>query len=63
MRQVTRYQSQLLPRRSYKPERLNRNRLALKPNRLFGSIRAGPELIIYEFESYPVEFRQNGRSA
>ncbi len=63
MRLVTRYQSQLLPRRSYKPSRFNRNRLARKPNRLFGSIRAGPEIIIYEFESYTVEFRQNGRSA
>ena len=63
MRLVTRYQSQLLPRRSYKPSRLTRNRLASKPNRLFGSIRAGPKLIIYEFESYPIEFRQNGRSA
>lgn len=62
MRPVNRYQSQLLPRRSYKPSRLNRNRLAPKPNRLFGSTRAGPELIIYEFESYPIEFRQNRRS-
>ena len=63
MRIVNRYQSQLLPRRSYKPSRLNRNRLAPKPNRVFGSIRAGPEITVYEFESYPIEFRQNGRSA
>jgi len=60
MRPVKRYQSQLLPRRSYKPNRFNRNQPAQKPNLLFGPIRAGPELIIYEFESYPVEFRRPG---
>jgi hypothetical protein len=60
MRPVIRYQSQLLPRRSYKPNRFNRNRPVAEPNLLFGPVRAGPALSLYEYESYPVEFRRSG---
>jgi hypothetical protein len=61
MHTQTHYPIRLLPR-GYKPNRLARNRLARKPNRLFGPARPGPELTIYEAESYPLEIRHIERA-
>jgi hypothetical protein len=44
MRPVIRYQSQLLFRKSYKPNRVLRIRLSAKPNRVFRPLRAGRQL-------------------
>jgi hypothetical protein len=44
MRPVMRYQSQLLFRKSYKPNRLIRIRPAGKRNLVFRPSRAGPEI-------------------
>jgi hypothetical protein len=47
MRPVIRYRSQLLYRRSYRPQRNNVNRLAPKLNLSFRPSRAGPKFIPY----------------
>jgi hypothetical protein len=47
MKPVIRYQSQLLFRKSYKPNRTIRMRPAQKSNLLFGSLRAGPPMQNY----------------
>jgi hypothetical protein len=44
MKPVIRYQSQLLFRKSYKPNRVLRIRLSAKPNRVFRPLRAGHQL-------------------
>jgi hypothetical protein len=44
MRPVIRYQSQLLFRKSYKPNRILRIRLTAKRNLVFRPSRAGPNL-------------------
>ena len=43
MKPVIRYQSQLLFRKSYKPDRLIRIRLAAKAIKVFRPTRAGPQ--------------------
>ena len=48
MRPVIRYQSQLLYRKSYKPNRFNQIRPAVKASLLLRPTRAGPQLKIYE---------------
>ena len=48
MKPVLRYQSQLLFRKSYKPDRLIRIRLAAKTIKVFRPPRAGPPLKTYE---------------
>lgn len=42
MKPVLRFQSQLLYRKSYKPNRLLRIRLSVKPNLVFRPSRASP---------------------
>jgi len=44
MKPVIRYQSQLLFRKSYKPDRTIRIRLAARAIRVFRPTRAGPQL-------------------
>jgi len=44
MKPVIRYQSQLLFRKSYKPDRVIRIRLAAKAIKVFRPTRAGPQL-------------------
>jgi len=46
MKPVIRYQSQLLFRKSYKPNRIVRIRPSAKPNLVFRPSRAGPQLKI-----------------
>jgi hypothetical protein len=51
MRTVMRYQSQLLFRRSYKPNRVIRIRPSRKRGLLFRPSRAGPEIKTYQCET------------
>ena len=51
MRPTTRYQSQLLPRRGYKLNQVNRNRPAPRLNLVFRPARAGPQIKTYECET------------
>ena len=48
MKPVLRFQSQLLFRKSYKPDRLIRIRLAARTIKVFRPTRAGPQLKWYE---------------
>ena len=48
MKPVLRFQSQLLFRKSYKPDRLIRLRLAAMTIKVFRPTRAGPQLKWYE---------------
>jgi hypothetical protein len=48
MKPVLRYQSQLLFRKSYKPDRVIRIRLAARAIRVFRPKRAGPAMKLYE---------------
>ena len=48
MKPIIRHQSQLLFRKSYKPDRLIRIRLAAKTIKVFRPMRAGPSLKLYE---------------
>ena len=52
MKPVIRYQSQLLFRKSYKPNRVIRIRPAPRLNLLFRPSRAGPENKTYECETH-----------
>ena len=51
MKPITRYQSKLLFRRSYRPKRNIPNRPAPKLNLSFRQSRAGPKAIPYECKS------------
>jgi hypothetical protein len=51
MRPIIRHQSQLLPRRSYKPNRVIRIRPASRLNLLFRPSRAGSTLKNYEYKT------------
>ena len=50
MKPVLRFQSQLLFRKSYKPDRLIRLRLAAKTIKVFRPTRARPQLKLYEYK-------------
>ena len=52
MKPVMRYQSQLLFRKSYKPNRVIQIRPAVKLNLVFRPSRAGPEIKTYECETH-----------
>jgi hypothetical protein len=52
MRPAIRYQSQLLFRKSYKPNRVIRIRPGVKLNLMFRPSRAGPENKNYECEKH-----------
>ena len=62
MRVATRYQSQLLFRKSYKPNRFLRIRPSPKRNLMFRPSRAGLRIQSYESETYPVQVRSDGRA-
>jgi len=51
MKFVLRYQSRLLPRRSYKPNRVIRIRPVPRLNLVFRLARAGPQIKLYECET------------
>ncbi len=51
MRSVSRYQSQLLYRMSYKPNRIIRIRPDAKRNLTFRPTRAGPQIEKYECQT------------
>ena len=51
MRATIRYQSQLLPRRSYRPKRVIRIRPASGLNLLFRPMRSGPPSKTYEYKT------------
>ena len=51
MKPVMRYQSQLLFRKSYKPNRVIRTRPAPRLNLVFRPTRAGPQIKMYECET------------
>jgi len=52
MKPVVRYQSQLLFRKSYKPNRVIRIRPAQRLNVVFRPARAGPQIKTYECKRY-----------
>ena len=52
MRPVIRYQSQLLFRKRYKPNRIIRIRPAQRLNVVFRPTRAGPQIKMYECKTY-----------
>ena len=52
MKPIIRYQSQLLFRKSYKPDRLIQIRLAAKAIKFFRPSRAGPQIKTYECETH-----------
>ena len=54
MKPVIRYQSQLLFRKSYKPNRILRIRQAAKLNFVFRPVRFGlkPQIKMYEYETH-----------
>jgi hypothetical protein len=54
MKPVTRYQSQLLPRKSYKPKRVNRIRPTVRLSFGFSQVRCGvkPRITVYECKTY-----------
>jgi hypothetical protein len=51
MRPAIRYQSQLLFRKSYKPNRIIRTRPGVKRNLSFRPSRAGPQIKTYECQT------------
>ena len=57
MKPVMRYQSQLLFRKSYKPNRVIRIRPTGRRNLLFRSSRADPDIEIYGSENQLAEIR------
>jgi len=52
MKPVIRYQSQLLFRKSYKPNRIIRIRPAQRLNVAFRPTRAGPQINMYECKTH-----------
>jgi hypothetical protein len=52
MKPVMRYQSQLLFRKSFKPNRVIRIRPTAKLNLVFRPSRAGPQLKSYEYQTH-----------
>lgn len=62
MRHIIRSQSQLLFRKSYKPNRILRIRLSAKAGLTFRPSRAGPQKPKYECRTDSAQVRPDGRT-